>query len=233
MTRDAIELENLRLDCVVGVWPQERDREQPVRVDLRLWLDLARAGRSASLEDTIDYSRVATELTALLRFRRYRLLENAAAELSAMLLGAYPLLQGLELRLAKPEALPAADASAVAVTRTRDDFPTRREPTGFGHAEVLLETAEAGLYLLHVDPGHELSPSPAEGMRELAWLVRGSLWLDGEPLPPSRPAELSRDDANAYRNASKEPATLFFCGCPPPLHEHDPPPGTLHRRTWS
>ncbi|MCX4241164.1 dihydroneopterin aldolase [Paraliomyxa miuraensis] len=234
MTVDAIELENLRLRCVVGVWPQEREREQPVRVDLQLWLDLGRAGRTASLKDTVDYSRVAAEVTALLRFRRYRLLENAAAELSAMLLGCYSLVQGLELRLAKPEALGGrADATAVRIRRAREDLPTRREPTGFGQAEVLLETAEAGLYLLHVEPGRELLPSPAEGMRELSWLVDGALRLDGEPMVASQPAELSRGDSHAYRNYGKDVATLFFCGCPPPLHEHDPPPGTVHRRSWS
>ena len=83
VARDTIELEGLCLDCVLGVNPDERDREQPVRVDLRMGLDLRAAGRSASIADTIDYDRTASEIAALLRFRRYRLLENAAEEVAA------------------------------------------------------------------------------------------------------------------------------------------------------
>jgi dihydroneopterin aldolase len=70
VARDTIELEGLGLDCVLGVYPDERDREQPVRVDLRMGLDLGTAGRSASIGDTVDYDRAANEIAALLRFRR-------------------------------------------------------------------------------------------------------------------------------------------------------------------
>lgn len=217
VARDTIEIEGLCLDCVLGVYPDERDREQPVRVDLHMGLDLRAAGRSASIGDTIDYDRTTNELAALLRFRRYRLLENAAEELAAMLFGVHPRLEELELRLCKPQALAGRAASAaIRVTRCRDDFaPWRREAAVFGEVDVLLETKEAGLYLLHVGVGQQIPLHHHRVMRELEWLVRGTLRQGDELVPPSRPVEWPHGEPHRYRNEGREPATLFCCDCPP------------------
>lgn len=213
---DTIELEGLILECVLGVLPDERDRDQPVRVDLKLGLDLSAAGRSASIYDTIDYDRTADQVAALLRFRRYRLLENAAHEVSAMLFGVHPALQQLELRLAKPEALAGrAKAAAVLVRRRRSDFELRREPARFGEVDVLLETREAGLYLLHIDVGQQIPPHHHRVMRELEWVVRGTVRQDGELVPPSRPVQWPHGQVHAYVNEGEAVATLFCCDCPP------------------
>lgn len=210
--RDAIEVEGLRVACVVGVWAEERDREQVVRVDLRLGLSLAAAGRSASIHDTVDYDRVATEVAALLGFRRYRLLETAAEELAAMLLGGHPRVDEVELRLAKPDALRGrAEAAAVVVTRGRDDFPRRSRATTFGEEEELLETAEARVVLLHVGPGQRLPPRRGPA---LAWLVRGSLRRGGEVLAPHRPLEPWDDGDDAPCNDGDAVATLLCCEHP-------------------
>ncbi len=216
MARDSIELEGLTLDCVLGVYPEERHREQPVRVDLRLGLDLMPAGRSASIGDTIDYDRTATEIIALLRFRRYRLLENAAEELAAMLFGVHPSVEELELRVAKPQALAGrAEAGAVRIARARDDFTWRREPARFGgEVDILLETKEAGLYLLHVGPGKSIPLHHHQVMRELEWLVRGTLRQGDELVPHGRPVEWPHGHDHRYHNDGDEVATLFCCDCP-------------------
>ncbi|MEM7156897.1 MAG: dihydroneopterin aldolase [Myxococcota bacterium] len=222
MARDFIELDGLGLDCVLGVLPDEREREQPVVVDLRMGLDLAPAGKSASILDTIDYAKVATTIGALLRFRRYRLLENAAHEISAMLFGEYAALEELELRVAKPRALLGqAQASAVRVQRTRADFPVRRESAVFGEVEILLETKEAGLYLLHVAPGHEIPRHHHRVMRELEWLVRGHLERGGQAVDATVPVEWEHGQAHEYRNPGDDPATLFCCDVPPFIPEDE------------
>lgn len=213
---DTIELQGLALECVLGVYPDERHREQPVRVDLEMELDLRAAGESASIHDTIDYDRATHEIGALLRFRRYRLLENAAHEVAAMLFGVHPLLQRLRLRLAKPQALAGrAEAAAVRIERERSDYAPRRETSSFGEVDVLLETREAGLYLLHVAPGREIPTHHHQVMRELEWLVRGTLHQDGEVVPPARPVEWEHGTIHHYLNPSDREATLFCCDCPP------------------
>lgn len=207
---------------MLGVHPHERDREQPIRIDLSMGLSLVEAGRSAAIGDTIDYDRAASKVAAMLRFRRYRLLENAAHELAAMLFGVYPALQELQLRLAKPMALTGrAEAAAVTVVRTRADFPLRRERTRFGEVEILVETHEAGLYLLHVAPGHQIPPHHHQVMRELEWLVEGEVLRGGQPVAAATPIEWEHGQVHDYRNDGTQVATLFCCDMPPFIPEDE------------
>jgi FolB domain-containing protein len=82
---DQIRVIGLELRCIVGLRSYERRREQPLTVDISLGLDLSSAGRSGQITDSVDYSIVADEVTTLLRFREYRLLEAAAEEAAALL----------------------------------------------------------------------------------------------------------------------------------------------------
>ena len=219
MSRDRIEIAGLELDCIVGVNPDEREREQPLLADVRLDLDLATAGKSGRIGDTVDYDRIARELAALLKFRRYKLLENAAEECAAMLLGVHPLVERLSLRLVKPQALARARTAGVAIERTPADYPRRAETKRFGDVEVLLETREAGLYLLHVAPGRTIPMHHHRVMRELEWLVAGELRSivqgEGEQSVTDAPTEWPHGQRHAYENRGSERATLFCCDTPP------------------
>ena len=48
-----------------GVLPEEQDRAQPFEVDLDLSVDLAPAGTSDRLADTVDYAGVADAASAI------------------------------------------------------------------------------------------------------------------------------------------------------------------------
>jgi dihydroneopterin aldolase len=220
--RDAIHIQGLRLDCIVGVRPAERQCEQPVALDLRLGLDLSRAGRSGRIAHTCDYDRVVDQVSALLKFRRYRLVEVAVEELAAMLFGVHPMLERVWIRLEKPKALDGrARLAAVEIERERSDFPSRREDTPFGEVEILHETREAGLYRLHVDVGHAIQPHFHRVMQELEWLVFGRLLRDGEPVNEFDPAVWPRGKVHTYVNEGQERATLFCCDSPPFIPEDE------------
>jgi FolB domain-containing protein len=215
MARDAIRIRDLEVECTIGINPDERDRVQPLLVQIELAMDLAVAGRSAAIADTCNYDRVADEVAALLRFRRYRLLESAAEELSAMLLAVHPAVAGVKLRLDKPEALRGrAGAASVQVRRRPLDFPRYHESSRFGTVEVVLETAEAGLYLLHIDPGATLSAHHHQVMRELEWHVRGELLRCGQRLSGLAPVVWSKGQVHDYVNTGVGVATLFCCDQP-------------------
>lgn len=221
MTGDTIEVRGLALECVVGVRPEERDRDQPVRLDLQLGLDLSRAGQTGRITETCDYDRVTDEVIALLRFRRYRLIEAAVEEIAAMLLGVHPPLEQVRVRLEKPEALQGrASTAAVTILRRRENYPLRHESTDFGRVDVLLETRDAGLYLLHVDPGLEIPRHHHRVMRELEWLVEGELHQDGRAVAPVQPVTWNHGEVHSYQNRGATTATLFCCDVPPFL-PHD------------
>ena len=151
---DFIHLKKLRVDCIVGIYPEELKQSQPRFVDVRLGLNLAPAGRTGKIALTCDYELVANEISHLLKFRRYRLLEAAAEEIAAMLFGVHRTVQSIELRLEKPQALPhLAKSAAVEICRRRSDFSCTKESAVFCHVDILLENAYAGLYFLHIEKG--------------------------------------------------------------------------------
>lgn len=214
MRRDHIEIEQLEVPCIIGVRPAERERPQPLLVDLVLEYDLHEAGRSGRITDTCDYAQLADEVTALLRFRRYKLLENAAEEIGAMVLGLHHGTR-LQLRLGKPEAIAGARRAGVFVNRTPYDYPRRREVSRFGEVEVLLETREAGLYLLHVEAQHAIPLHHHQVMQELEWLVDGELRQDGRSVERGVPQAWALGQVHGYTNVSDRRASLFCCDVPP------------------
>ena len=180
---DTIHIAGLTLECILGVHPHERERAQPIELDLSLALDLSRAARSGHLEDTCDYDVVASEVAGLMVFRRYRLMETATEELAAMLFGAHDLVERTTLKLAKPRALTGrASRAEVTVERTRPTAPWQRlDGSGATRVEVLLETAAAGLYRITIPPRAGLEPIGPR-WRTHAWVARGDL---AEAQPPT------------------------------------------------
>jgi dihydroneopterin aldolase len=201
---DRLHVQGLELECIVGVRPPERKRPQRVRLDVTLGLNLAPAGRSGRIAHTVDYARVADEIQILLRFREYRLIEMATEELGAMLFAAHPALDAVEIRLEKPEALRGrAAAGAVSVTRERASYPPLRRALVGGHAELFLETAEATLESIQLEPGARFAPPPG---RRVTWLTQGALSGQTEQV---RVGEVLRVEAPF--EAGAEGATLFAC----------------------
>ena len=62
--------------------PEEQTRPQPFQVDLELLVDLAAAGASDDLDDTVDYGAVCERCAASSRPSSYRLLERLAARIA-------------------------------------------------------------------------------------------------------------------------------------------------------
>jgi dihydroneopterin aldolase len=175
---DRIHLHGLELECIVGLRPHERRRAQPVRVDASLGVDLSRAGRSGRILHTIDYSRVATELTTLLKFRAYRLIEMATEEICAMLFASHRLLETAEIRIQKPDALRGRALASVTVQRMRESFPIETIRFDGGERERFLETHEATLDLVRLAPRRSL---PKTGLRRLAWISERNPSVDAQP----------------------------------------------------
>jgi FolB domain-containing protein len=208
---DRILIDALEVECIVGIRPAERVRKQHVRVHLDMGLDLSRPGKSGRIAHTVDYSRVATQITNLLQFRAYKLIEVATEELAASLLALHPALERVTLRVEKPEALRGrARLAAVEITRMRVAFAPKRFTTAFGELEVLLESDEARLSLAHVAAGKTLTQSDA-GARRLEWLVHGRLLESNSELTPHTARIREAGEIARFENPSNEDAVLFCC----------------------
>lgn len=168
---DLIRIDGLELRCIVGLRSYERHREQPVSLDIALGLDLSRAGRSGRIHDSADYARVADAITALLRFREYRLLEVAVEECAAMLFAFHASIQQVKIRIDKPEALAGrARSAAVEISRSRGAYGTSLVPTAFGMVTELLRTDEATIELHRLDRAGAFEDSHPR----LEWVTQGA-----------------------------------------------------------
>lgn len=219
---DLIRIEGLELRCIVGIRSYERHREQPIRVDITLGLDLSAAGRSGRIADSADYARVADAATSLLRFREYRLLEVAAEETAAMLFAAYPFIKLVRIRMDKPEALAGrARTAAVEIERTRGAFGSVETQTPYGSKTELLLSSEASIEQLRVQGGSEIvldDPSP-----RLEWIVRGR--SETGIFDARTPTRRAAGEVVRLLAHGEEPALIVRCVLAPA--DHRDPKGSV------
>jgi dihydroneopterin aldolase len=98
---DRIELRGLRVLGRCGVLPIEREQNQPLEVDLDLYVDLAAAGASDDLADTVDYGAVSATVERVAAAGHVALLERLAETLAAAVLASDERIAAVELALRK------------------------------------------------------------------------------------------------------------------------------------
>jgi len=114
---DVLSIRDLRISCIVGVYPHERKHEQDLFVDVDMWQDFSGAARSDRLTDTVDYTRVTEELTAFVCAERFQLIEALAHRACDLLLASQPSIRRCRISIRKPSALPHAAYAAVRVEK--------------------------------------------------------------------------------------------------------------------
>ncbi len=116
---DVIELRGLRLSAIVGVLPHEREQPQPLELDLDIAVDLAPAGASDDLADTVDYGALCAIAEAVVSESRCELLEALAERVAAAVLAADARISRVTVALRKlrPPVPQPLDTSGVRITR--------------------------------------------------------------------------------------------------------------------
>jgi len=109
----------LQVDCIVGIYPHEREREQTVLLDIELDYDFAAAAASDAIDEAADYDLLVSSVTTLIRERRFQLIETMAEASAALLLERLPLARAVRIEIRKPAAVPTAQHSFVRLERTR------------------------------------------------------------------------------------------------------------------
>lgn len=120
MSLDRILVDDLRVMCVIGALPHEREAAQPLRVDIAVGVDLHDAGRSDELDDTVHYGRVAEQVAAMAAESKFVLLERFAAEVADIVL-AFDRVEQVDVTVTKlrPPVATHIAATAVQLSRVR------------------------------------------------------------------------------------------------------------------
>ena len=118
---DQIELRGLRVAGIVGVLAHEQAQPQPLEVDLDVRLDLAPAGTSDDLADTVDYGGLCAVIERVVSTTSYALLEALVEHLATELLAADPRIDSVTLAVRKlrPPVAQQLSTSGVRVSRAR------------------------------------------------------------------------------------------------------------------
>ncbi|MCA0456411.1 MAG: dihydroneopterin aldolase [Chloroflexi bacterium] len=118
---DMIEIDNLRLRCIIGFSQHELKDKQDVVITLRIGTDMRLAGETDKPEDAFNYRTVTKAIITHVEASHYALVEKLAAAIARIVVvdHAAPWVQ---VRVHKPGALRFSDSVGVVIERTADDF---------------------------------------------------------------------------------------------------------------
>ncbi|WP_232831931.1 dihydroneopterin aldolase [Nocardiopsis sp. FIRDI 009] len=118
---DVVEIDGLRLRCVIGCTDEERRDRSDVVIGLRIGADARNAGRSDVLADAWNYRTPTKGVIRVVEGRTWFTVEALATEIARVLVTEHDA-PHVRVRVHKPGALRFADSVGVVIERTPADF---------------------------------------------------------------------------------------------------------------
>jgi FolB domain-containing protein len=115
---DRILISDLHAHCIIGVDAEERREKQEVVINIALYTDIRRVGRSDRLEDAVDYRAVKKRVLSFVEDSKYNLVEALAESVADICLD-HPGVRQAMVRVEKPSALRFARSVGVEIVRKR------------------------------------------------------------------------------------------------------------------
>ena len=112
---DKIFIRNLELRTIIGLYEQERTAKQALIFNLELHGDFYRAGRTDTLDHSVNYRE---KVIALVESSSFRLLEALAEAVAALCLS-FEEISSVKVMIDKPAAALRADSIALEIERHR------------------------------------------------------------------------------------------------------------------
>ncbi len=121
MAEDRLLLGGLRVMALCGALPEERTRAQPFELEVEIGADLAVAGRSDDLDDTVDYGAVCAAVCAAAEGEQFTLMEAMAQRVAEVCLNADLRVEWVTVSVKKlrPPVPQHLSTSGVRITRVR------------------------------------------------------------------------------------------------------------------
>ncbi|NJM99036.1 MAG: dihydroneopterin aldolase [Phormidesmis sp. RL_2_1] len=116
---DIIHINGIKAFGYLGVLPAENALGQWFIVDLKIFIDLAAAGKSDALEDTHSYVEIVQETTRLIQNKKFKLIESLADAIATYALASDSRIQHIKVKVTKPTPPIPHFSGTVAVEITR------------------------------------------------------------------------------------------------------------------
>jgi dihydroneopterin aldolase len=217
---DVVSLNDLQINCLVGIYQQERIDQQPLVLDCDIYLERRPGQFGDALATTIDYEVLAGELRFILCEGQFRLLETAAEALCSAILGpsapdrSRKAPAAVTLTLRKPRALAGVATPAVTIHRTRDELAFTEEKNYFGRALILHENRDCGVYRLCIPAGGAIPPHMHGTLGEAELVMSDGLNLQGEPVSAGLAHAWPNGFVHTYTNPTDQERSVLCVNRP-------------------
>jgi 7,8-dihydroneopterin aldolase/epimerase/oxygenase len=115
---DKIFIHALKTETIIGIYPWERQVRQTVLVDIEIGADIRKAALTDSIEDTLNYKRVAKRVLAFIEGSQFHLVETLAECIAMLILEEFGV-GWVRITLSKPGAVRSSRDVGVALERDR------------------------------------------------------------------------------------------------------------------
>src|SRR5579883_919203 len=82
-----IYINDLHVDCILGVGDAERSKLQTVSISIEIVVDAATAVKTDAVDDTVNYSTLSKEVVSVISQSSFHLLESMASSIVDICLG--------------------------------------------------------------------------------------------------------------------------------------------------
>jgi 7,8-dihydroneopterin aldolase/epimerase/oxygenase len=118
---DKIFIHALKTEAIIGIFDWERQVKQTVILDIQISADIRRAALSDSIEDTLNYKRVAKRVLAFVEESQFHLVETLAERIAMLILEEFGI-SWVGISLSKPGAIRNSRDVGVMLERDRSDL---------------------------------------------------------------------------------------------------------------
>jgi dihydroneopterin aldolase len=125
---DTIFIHALKTEAIIGIFDWERQVKQTVIVDVEMKFDIRKAALSDSIDDTLNYKRVAKRLLAFIEASQYHLVEKLTEEIAMLVLAEFDI-ASVRVALSKPGAIRSSRDVGIIVERDREQLAEWRRLT--------------------------------------------------------------------------------------------------------
>jgi dihydroneopterin aldolase len=122
---DKIFIHALKTETIVGIFDWERQVKQAVVMDIEFSADIRKAALSDSIDDTLNYKRVAKRVLAFVDESSFHLVETLAEHVAMLILEEFGV-SWVGVSLSKPGAIRSSRDVGVVLERTLSDLESWR-----------------------------------------------------------------------------------------------------------
>jgi dihydroneopterin aldolase len=122
---DTIFIHALKTEAIVGIFDWERQVKQTVILDIEFSADIRKAALTDSIDDTLNYKRVAKRVLAFVEESRFHLVETLAEHVAMLILEEFAV-AWVRISLSKPGAIRGSRDVGVMLERAVADLGSWR-----------------------------------------------------------------------------------------------------------